>query len=54
MGVTDIAGVHVSTTHDAFYADRTARNRGLVDQREQQLLRQAQILVASCGSIGGA
>jgi molybdopterin-synthase adenylyltransferase len=54
MGVTDVAGVHVSTAHDAFYAELTARNRGLVDERDQQLLRQAQILVAGCGSIGGA
>ena len=39
MGVTDIADAHVSTAPDAFYADLTARNRGLVDERDQQLRR---------------
>lgn len=39
---------------DVFYAQLTARNRGLVDQEEQQRLRRTPILVAGCGSIGGA
>jgi tRNA A37 threonylcarbamoyladenosine dehydratase len=37
-----------------FYASFTARNRGLVSDDEQQMLRRAVILVAGCGSIGGA
>jgi hypothetical protein len=40
--------------HDEFYRRLTERNRGLVDAAEQQRLRQARILVAGCGSIGGA
>ena len=39
---------------ERFYTDLTVRNRGLVSEREQQLLRHAVILVAGCGSIGGA
>lgn len=39
---------------EQFYAALTARNRGLVGETEQQLLRRAVILVAGCGSIGGA
>jgi len=40
--------------HDMFYRGLTERNRGLIDPREQQLLRAAPVLVAGCGSIGGA
>lgn len=40
--------------HEEFYQHLTARNRGLVDPDEQQQLREAKILVAGCGSIGGA
>jgi hypothetical protein len=43
-----------SPNGDEFYAAFTARNRGLVSDEEQQLLRRAVILVAGCGSIGGA
>jgi tRNA threonylcarbamoyladenosine dehydratase len=39
---------------DDFYARFTARNRGLVQDEEQQRLRRTTILVAGCGSIGGA
>jgi predicted ThiF/HesA family dinucleotide-utilizing enzyme len=39
---------------EQYYADFTARNRGLISEREQCLLRRAVILVAGCGSIGGA
>jgi hypothetical protein len=39
---------------EEFYAAFTARNRGLVSDDEQQMLRRAVILVAGCGSIGGA
>ena len=41
-------------TPDVFYAQFTARNRGLIDEQEQQRLRCTRILVAGCGSIGGA
>jgi hypothetical protein len=40
--------------HDAFYAQLTERNAGLISDPEQQRLRTARILVAGCGSIGGA
>jgi molybdopterin/thiamine biosynthesis adenylyltransferase len=40
--------------HEHFYARLTARNAGLIDPVEQQRLREARILVAGCGSIGGA
>jgi hypothetical protein len=39
---------------DEFYTAFTARNRGLVSDEDQQLLRRSVILVAGCGSIGGA
>lgn len=39
---------------DAFYAQLVTRNRGLVSDVEQQRLRTAGILVAGCGSVGGA
>jgi hypothetical protein len=39
---------------EEFYSSFTARNRGLVSDDEQQMLRRAVILVAGCGSIGGA
>lgn len=40
--------------HDAFYDQLVTRNRGLVPDGEQRRLRGATILVAGCGSIGGA
>jgi tRNA threonylcarbamoyladenosine dehydratase len=43
-----------SPADEQFYATFTARNRGLVSERDQDLLRRATILVAGCGSIGGA
>lgn len=36
------------------YAELTLRNRGLIGAGEQQRLREATILVAGCGAIGGA
>ncbi len=60
MGVTAVerSGVEVGGTQamspDAFYVQFTARNRGLIDEQEQQRLRRTPILVAGCGSIGGA
>src|SRR5207237_8974520 len=40
--------------HDDFYAQITVRNRGLISESDQQRLRLATILVAGCGSVGGA
>jgi hypothetical protein len=40
--------------HEAFYTQLTSRNRGLISDLEQQAVREARILVAGCGSIGGA
>jgi molybdopterin/thiamine biosynthesis adenylyltransferase len=40
--------------HDEFYAELTTRNGGLVTEEEQARLRTATILIAGCGSIGGA
>jgi len=40
--------------HDAFYAELTTRNTPLITPEEQERLRTATILVAGCGSIGGA
>lgn len=40
--------------HDEFYAELTTRNGGLVTDEEQERLRTATILIAGCGSIGGA
>lgn len=37
-----------------FYAELTSRNAGVVDPVSQRVLREATILVAGCGSIGGA
>jgi len=40
--------------HDAFYAQLTMRNEGVINDDEQAALRQATFLIAGCGSIGGA
>ena len=40
--------------HDEFYAQITVRNRGLIDADDQSRLRTANILIAGCGSVGGA
>ncbi|MBA3712347.1 MAG: ThiF family adenylyltransferase [Pyrinomonadaceae bacterium] len=39
---------------DEFYRELTLRNRGLISDEDQQRLRGARILVAGCGSTGGA
>ena len=39
---------------DEFYARLVTRNRGLIADAEQQRLQSATILVAGCGSVGGA
>ena len=56
------AGIHRLSTgeqiylpdHEELYAELTLRNRGLISQDEQQVLRRATILVAGCGAVGGA
>ena len=42
------------TTHEAFYADLTTNNRGFVSDEAQGRLAQITVLVAGCGSTGGA
>lgn len=41
-------------SHEAYYAELITRNRGLISAPDQELLRTANILVAGCGSVGGA
>jgi tRNA threonylcarbamoyladenosine dehydratase len=40
--------------HESFYAELTARNRGLVRPELQSALRSTRFVVAGCGSTGGA
>jgi tRNA threonylcarbamoyladenosine dehydratase len=40
--------------HEAFYSELVARNRGLIDERSQALLRHTRFVIAGCGSTGGA
>jgi len=40
--------------HEAFYSELVARNRGLIDDRSQALLRRTRFVIAGCGSTGGA
>lgn len=40
--------------HDEFYRELTTRNSPLVTPEEQERIRTATILVAGCGSVGGA
>jgi hypothetical protein len=40
--------------HDVFYEQFTTRNRGVISDGDQIRLRNAVILVAGCGSVGGA
>jgi tRNA threonylcarbamoyladenosine dehydratase len=40
--------------HDEFYRELTTRNTPLITDAEQERLRTATILIAGCGSIGGA
>jgi hypothetical protein len=48
-------GVRISLpAHDTFYAELTSRNGGVISDVDQQRLRRARIVVAGCGSIGGA
>ncbi|MFB7091299.1 ThiF family adenylyltransferase [Streptomyces sp. NPDC056296] len=43
-----------STQARDFYAELTMRNRGVIGPAEQAFLRRSTVLVAGCGSIGGA
>ncbi|WP_261991315.1 HesA/MoeB/ThiF family protein [Streptomyces sp. OR43] len=47
-------GDEESASHRAFYDELVTRNAGVVSDQEQQALRAATVLVAGCGSIGGA
>jgi tRNA threonylcarbamoyladenosine dehydratase len=47
-------GVSSFADRAGFYAALTARNRGLIGDAEQWRLRTSRVLVAGCGSIGGA
>ena len=40
--------------HDEFYAAFTTRNGGVISEPDQRRLRAASILIAGCGSVGGA
>jgi tRNA A37 threonylcarbamoyladenosine dehydratase len=40
--------------HDEFYAQFTTRNGGLISADDQHRLRTSNILIAGCGSVGGA
>ncbi|MEU2247755.1 ThiF family adenylyltransferase [Streptomyces sp. NPDC019224] len=48
------AGHEESPAHRVFYDELVTRNAGVVPPRDQQALREATVLVAGCGSIGGA
>jgi hypothetical protein len=41
-------------THDEFYVEFVRRNAGLISPEEQRQLRAVEVLVAGCGSVGGA
>jgi hypothetical protein len=51
---TPPGSVTIPSSGEEFYAALTARNRGLISSRDQQLLRRSSFLVAGCGSVGGA
>ena len=40
--------------HEPFYAELVSRNRGLISEAEQAALRRTRIVIAGCGSTGGA
>jgi hypothetical protein len=58
MHATEVTGVlgdgRPVPPHDDFYRELTTRNTPLVTPEEQERIRTATILVAGCGSIGGA
>jgi hypothetical protein len=53
-GVRDGVPEGVPADADAFYREFTERNRGLIPEAVQARLRTARVLVAGCGSTGGA
>ncbi|WP_243869310.1 ThiF family adenylyltransferase [Streptomyces liangshanensis] len=53
-GATPPAATVGGLSPDEFYAELTTRNRGVVSAAEQDALRTSTVLVAGCGSIGGA
>jgi molybdopterin/thiamine biosynthesis adenylyltransferase len=44
----------MTATLDDFYREFTERNRGFISERAQSALRNARVLIAGCGSTGGA
>lgn len=56
MTATDAGtpGQALDLDEDAFYAGLTQRNRGLISADLQARIRRTRVLVAGCGSIGGA
>ncbi|MEU1365978.1 ThiF family adenylyltransferase [Streptomyces sp. NPDC005803] len=49
-----LTGHQESRAHRTFYDELVTRNAGVVSAGEQRALREATVLVAGCGSIGGA
>ncbi|MET7646527.1 ThiF family adenylyltransferase [Streptomyces sp. NPDC005426] len=49
-----LTGHQESRSHRTFYDELVTRNAGVVSAGEQRALREATVLVAGCGSIGGA
>jgi molybdopterin/thiamine biosynthesis adenylyltransferase len=48
-------GQHIELpAHDEFYRQITVRNHGLISDADQHRLRTSNILIAGCGSVGGA
>ncbi len=47
-------GLAIPADRRAFYAEFTVRNRGFISTATQQRLEQARLLIAGCGSTGGA
>ncbi|MFJ1702308.1 ThiF family adenylyltransferase [Kitasatospora sp. NPDC088346] len=52
--MTDTPTSAEALTADDFYAELTTRNRGLIPESAQLALGKARVLVAGCGSTGGA
>jgi hypothetical protein len=54
LAIRPATGPAVRLSEPAFYAELTARNAGVIDPATQEILRTATVLIAGCGSIGGA
>ena len=50
----DSADVAMALTPQEFYAALTSRNTGVVGTSDQEMVASARVLIAGCGSIGGA